>query len=294
MRLVISLLFILFSVQASGQNYVDYHRELNKAKLLAVGGQFKAAAELTKLTFEAYEFRYARDCVHGIQMAAKTSDTLLVQFFVEAGLKQGIPLSYLRRMSELNWFKATESWRWIEQNADSLEKIYNSSINAELSDETRKMNDELLELKARPVRGAKWRKLIEQQVDRLVDITREFGFPGERLIGIDTVSLSAGIPIEILTQYYTKARPSNDELFFKQLELGYLYNEHFATICDFQGEFGRKKYDKRGYYGLRFGQKGRKLNYYDAKRQEIGLMTFTEYSKLEKLNLLTKFWKQLK
>jgi hypothetical protein len=259
-----------------------------------VDGQFEAAAALTKLTFEAYEFHYARDCIHGIQIAAKTSDTMLVQFFVEAGLKQGIPLSYLSQMSELNWFKTTDNWHLIEQNADSLKKIYNSRINSELRDEIQKMNDDLIELKAKPVRGAKWRKLIEQQVDRLVDVSREFGFPGEQLIGIDSVSLSAGIPIEILTQYYTKARPSNDELFFAQLELGYLHNEHFATICDFEAEFGRKKYDKRGYYGLRFGQKGRKFNYYDSKRQEIGLMTFTEYSKLEKSDLLTKFWKKLK
>lgn len=313
MRFLVFLFLGLSSLLASGQNYIEYHSQLNKAKLLAAGGQVEASCQLFKLTFEAYEFRYARDCVHAVEIAAHANDTSRTFFFLETGLKQGIPLSYFQDKDGLNWVRDTDDWLKLEASANSLRVGYEKRINLGLRNEINQMfaEDQAIRERyykwfnflARPFIARKWRKLNKQQVERLVDITREYGFPGERLIGIDLPShhpkidekqLSAGMPIVILLHHYSKPNPSIDKLLFSQLELGYLFNEHFASICDFEAEFGRKKHKKRGHYGLRFGQRGRKFQYYNAKRKEIGLMTFDEYKKLDSSRLFTKFWKQLK
>ena len=220
---------------------------------------------------------------------------------------------YFEEKNGLEWFRRTESWADVLMNADSLNHVYQSSVNAELREELNQMfaEDQAIRERfyrgynflARPFIGRKWRKLNEKHIERIIDITREYGFPGEQLIGIDipahhpninATQFSSGIPIVLSVHHYSKANQSYDQLLFDQLKLGYLYNEHFATICDFEGEFGRKKHEKFGFYGLRFGQRGRKENMYDAKRAEIGLMTYLEYKKLNQSTVYTKFWNRLK
>lgn len=315
MRATIILIVVLVLNQLSvgAQNYINYHKQLNEARLISVKGKHQAAAELFELTFDEFEFRFARDCVHAIQIASKTTDTTLLQFFVEAGIKQGIPLNYLSQMPELTWFRATANWSLVVQSADSLHNIYQSNINLSLREEVNQMFAEDQAIRnhynkwynflAKPFIACKWRKLNAKQVERLVDITREYGFVGEQLIGIDLSThhpaieagqLSAGMPIVILVHHYSKPNTSIDELLFEQLKLGYIDVTHFATICDFEAEFGRKKFEKRGYYGLRFGQRGRKINFYDTKRRNIGLPTLEDYKSLNNSTLLTKYWFLLK
>lgn len=306
-------LMVCFGSVCSAQDYVAYHTQLKEAKLLAVKGNTAEAAELYYLTFEEFEFRFARDCIHAVEIAAAASDTGLTAFFVEAGLRQGIPIAFYQQKATLNWFRKTENWLQVGAKADSLHQVYLQSINQALREEINQLFAEDQQIRARyykwynflakPFIARKWRKLNKQQVERLIDITREYGFLGERLIGIDLPThhpkinanqLSAGMPIVILVHHYSKPNASIDELLFEQLKLGYIDEMHFATICDFEAEFGRKKFEKRGYYGLRFGQRGRKTNYYDNKRKTIGLPSFDEYKELNNTTLLTKFWNRLK
>lgn len=313
MRALLIILSVLASFQGMSQDYVEYYQQLNEAKLLAVKGDLVAASRFFEITFKDFEFRFARDCVHAVETAALTTDTSLVSYFIHCGLKQGIPSKYFEEKNGLEWFRRTESWADVLMNADSLNHVYQSSVNAELREELNQMfaEDQAIRERfyrgynflARPFIGRKWRKLNEKHIERIIDITREYGFPGEQLIGIDipahhpninATQFSSGIPIVLSVHHYSKANQSYDQLLFDQLKLGYLYNEHFATICDFEGEFGRKKHEKFGFYGLRFGQRGRKENMYDAKCAEIGLMTYLEYKKLNQSTVYTKFWNRLK
>ena len=313
MRALLIILSVLASFQGMTQNYVEYYQQLNKAKLLAVTGQHESSAQLFALTFQAFEFRFARDCVHAVEVASLTTDTSLVGYFVSCGLSQGIPLTYYENKEQLAWFRNTNNWVDLNHKADSLQSVYQGSFNNELREEVNQLFAEDQHIRERyyrwynflirPFLGRKWRKLTEKHVERIVDITREHGFPGEQLIGLDDPTFhpkigdnqfSAGMPIVLLLHHYSKANTSYDQLFIEQLKLGYLHNQHFASICDFEAEFGRKKHDKIGYYGLRFGQKGRKENTYDVKRKEIGLMTYAEFKKLNSPLLFTKFWNRLK
>jgi hypothetical protein len=313
MRIVLIILFVLASIHGRSQNYVVYYQQLNEAKLLAVNGEFEASSQLFQITFQDFEFRFARDCVHAVETASRTTDTTLLDYFIQCGLKQGIPIQFFKEKNDLEWFRHTENWVEVLMNTDSLNQVYKGSFNSELREELNQMFTEDQEIRerfyrwynflGRPFIGRKWRKLNEKQVERIVDIIREYGFPGEQLIGIDfpadhpkisATQFSAGIPIVLLVHHYGKSNQSYGEILFDQLKLGYLYNEHFATICDFEAEFGRKKHEKFGFHGLRFGQRGRKENTYDAKRQEIGLMTYLEYKKLNQSSVYTKFWNRLK
>ncbi|MGB1318380.1 MAG: hypothetical protein ACPG5W_09245, partial [Flavobacteriales bacterium] len=128
MRVILLLVLVLFSAVSRGQDYVAYHQQLNEAKLLAVNGEFGAATQLFEITFREFDFKYARDCVHAVETATLARDTALLNYFIQCGLKQGIPLSYFQEKAGLEWFVKTDSWADLLMSADSLSQLYKGSI----------------------------------------------------------------------------------------------------------------------------------------------------------------------
>lgn len=135
-----------------------------------------------------------------------------------------------------------------------------------------------------------------------MQITKTYGFPGEKLIGLDrsdmhskisTRNFSAGMSIILLIHHYSQPNQSYDTLLIEEVKKGNLYNEHFATICDFEAEYGKRKYENLGYYGLR--HKPRKIDKktLNVKREEIGILGFEQIEQLNQINNLTKFWNRL-
>ena len=307
-------LFFIFAIQYSfGQNYLDYYNQINKAKLLAADSNYMESALLYHKTFQEYDLEFARDCVNAFEVSSLTGEDSLTTFFIKSALKRGVPISYFLKNSDLSDFRSTQNWHLIEKDSASFRQEYESIINNEIRAEINQMFHADQEIRARyyqwsnfllrPLIASKWKRLNQEQVLRIVEITKSHGFPGERLIGIDLpehhqkiskTQFSAGMPIIILVHHYSQPNISYDLLFYPEVFTGSLYNEHFATICDFEAAFGKNRFPCYGYYALRQKPKNYKPDEFSEKRKEIGLLSNSDIQKLNQSNVMTKFWNRLK
>ncbi|UTW65737.1 hypothetical protein KFE94_13905 [bacterium SCSIO 12643] len=296
-----------------GQNYLRYYLQVNEAKLLAVDSNYLQSALLYQKTFEEYDFEFARDCIHAVEVAAVLKQDSLTAYFLKCDLKRGVPISYFDREPELEEFRSSTYYSAINDSALRYRQEFESGINKDLRNEINAMFAEDQRIRERyykwwnfpfkPIIGNKWEKLNQEQVIRIIEITKVYGFPGEKLIGIDfpeyhdkidSTQFSAGMPIIIFIHHYSQPNPSYDSILLGQVFKGNLYNEHFATICDFEAAFGKGKYECFGYYGLRQKPKNYTSNQFIEKRNEIGALSDNDIQKLNRSKLLTRFWNRLK
>lgn len=296
-----------------GQNYLGYYKQINEAKSLSIDSNYLQAALLYKKTFEEYDFEFARDCINAIEISATLDHNTLTFYFLQCALKRGIPASYFDGKPELKNFRSTQYYSSILDSSSIFKKEFDSNINAKIRDEINEMFEDDQQIREhyykwwnfplRPVIREKWEKLNQKQVLRIMEITKSYGFPGEQLIGIDfpkyhekidSMQFSAGIPIILFIHHYSQPNFSFDSVLLEQVFKGSLYNEHFATICDFEAEFGKNKSNCLGYYGLRHKPKNYVQDEFEDKRKGIGLLLDSEIQKLNKTQLMTKFWNRLK
>lgn len=311
--LPIIITFFISHYSTAQADYFEYYQQVNKAKLLAAENQNDEAARLYKTTFEKFPFRFARDCVNAVEISSVTPNDSATAYFMAAALKQGIPLAYFAQSPKLANFRATENWKELSDKAASFRQTYEASINPEIRDEINSMfaADQAIRKRfyhwsnywQRPFLGAKWKRLNTQQVERMMQITEEYGFPGEKLIGIDLPEhhekieahqFSAGMPIILFIHHYSQPNASFDSTLVEEVKKGNLNNEHFATICDYEAHFGKNRYPNFGYYGLRLWPKNMSKSAFDAQRKKIQLLTDAELKKLDSIVVITKFWKNLK
>lgn len=310
---VVLALCLIGSYNAFGQDYVPYYRQMNTARLMALNGDYHGAAQQYQETFGTYNFEFARDCIHAVEVSCIMKDTQLTAHFMISALKYGVPLSYFANVPKLSWFRTLPEWETLSTMAKVFHQNYLHGVNTDIRAEINEMfrQDQLMRKRFykgrnvlfRPILGRRWKKLNAVQIARIIAITKEHGFPGERLIGIDRSAdhekigdhqFSAGMPIILFIHHYSSPNPSFDSILFQQIATGYLYNEHFASICDYEAKFGKGKYSNMGYYGLRFQPKAVAIDTYDAKRKEIGLMDQKMIKALNQLQVLTKYWNWLK
>ncbi|MEM6378635.1 MAG: hypothetical protein AAF705_10485, partial [Bacteroidota bacterium] len=305
-----SLLFLFVPCLLAGQDYNVYYQGINQARLHLIEGDFPQAVASYQQVFEDFEFAFARDCYHAVETAVLAKDTIQLSYFLKRAMRQGVPWSFLLSSAVPAHYHNQPFLQVIKQQRDSLEQLYRSNINWELRQEiitmfkedqvVRKRYYDAILLKRKKI-GREWIDLNRRQVERLIEITKSDGFPGERLIGLDTKTmhskvmdgdLSAGMPVVIFIHNYSQPNSSYDTVLFKEVTKGNIYNEHFASICDFEAAFGKGKYKNFGFYGQRHGQQ---LNdpKIKQKRSKIGLLTREQMAQLYQKRYLTPFWKRL-
>lgn len=101
------------------------------------------------------------------------------------------------------------------------------------------------------------------------------------------------MPIIILIHHYSDPNISHDKLLFEELKNGNIYNEHFATICDFQAKFGKGKFKNFGFYHLRQNSSKTTAQQIDQKRNKIGILNSKQIYLLNQIKGITKFWNRL-
>ena len=313
MKHVFTIIFFVTIQYSFGQNYLEYYTQVNQAKLLAADLNYSSSALRYKKAFEEYDFEFARDCINAMEVSSLAGLDSLTFYFVECALKRGAPFSYFLKSVALSDFRLTEYWNSLTADSTIFRREYESNIHQELRDEINQMFKEDQQIRERyykwsnfllrPIIGNKWKKLNHYQVMRLMEITKNQGFPGEKFIGIDLPEyhykisdgqFSAGMPIVIFVHHYSQPNVSYDSLLFTEVLKGNLNNEHFATICDFEAEFGKNKFPSYGYYGLRHKPKNYKTDEFFEKRRNIGLLSNSEIQKLNRSNGMTRFWNSLK
>ena len=303
---ILALLFITSGLYT--QDAFDYYQRINEGKEFALENDFESAIHTYQQAFENFDFAFARDCYHAIELSVLTNDTAKLDYFIKKAVTQGIRLTDIEKSGRLKGYLNSAFYQHIKEKEDSLLHIYSSRINWELRAEINQMfaddqriRDEYYNatiFQRKKIRK-KWESLNAEQVERLMEITKQYGFPGEHLIGLDraemhpkmrTANYSAGMPIVLLIHHFSQPNPSYDQLLIEEVRKGNLYNEHFATICDFEAEFGKDRFEHFGYYGVRHQPKNPDRNTLNLKRKEIGILKLEQIKALNQVNHLKKFW----
>lgn len=273
---------------------------------------YEGALHIFKFVFEAYDFVYARDCIHATEIAAHIQEDSATAYFMKRALLQGVPLSFFGEHNKLSEFRTSTLWAQVQTEAPELRAKYLASIRTDLREEVNAMflEDQAIRTRyykwynflLRPFIHKKWKELNRKQVERLIEITERYGFPGERLIGVDPPDLhpnispkqfSAGAPIVLFIHHYSQPNELAYELLTQELSKGNLYNEHYATICDFQAYFSRSKQTVHTTFGYRFFEEVRNEPRTRAERDRIGLLQPLEMGDWKRSKIVTPFFASL-
>ncbi len=177
------------------------------------------------------------------------------------------------------------------QHYDSLRYAYKSHINSKLAQTidsifqidqkyTQKVNDGFILF--RPIYGLRWIRCNKRTFRAIYSITREYGFPGERIIGLPTTYDDSALQIEyikqygihlrqwkayfILLHYFSTKRNIQDDfkdILYENLKSGNISPFQFATICNYIYKYSKHSKPKYEYYNYNT----------DSNRISIGLNT---------------------
>ena len=310
---IISFLIYFFSLTTllNAQNYLDYYQGINQGRLHLLDGELDEAIESYYTTFETFDFVFARDCYHAMELSVLAGDTMKLDYFMRRGLQRGIKMEFLLNTGLLDDYKEAAFVKSIMVGRDQLTAQYRTSVNWDIRSEITEMfaADQAIRkryyastLFKRKKIGKEWKALNKKQVERMIEITKEYGFPGEKLIGIasqemhekvDDGSLAAVMPIIIFIHHYSQPNLSYNEILIEQIPKGNLHNKHFATICDFEAEFGKDKYPHLGYFAFNHQPKKLDMETINKRRQKVKLLSIQKYDQLYASRKLKAFWVRL-
>ena len=301
---------IVLTMHSHGQSAMEYYDLINKGKRHLITGDYSEALIAYDQALDMPEYSLARDCFNAVEIAVLADDTVYLEKFILEALYRGIEYNDFENLELLESYEENTFFSKLESVGDSLQKEYQARINQDIRKEIIAMFEADQEVRARYYDkpfigrgkiGDEWEELNAKQVNRIVEITKEHGFPGEHLIGLCTNEMhakiftnnySAGMPMVILIHHYSQPNESFDQLFQKEVLHGNMNNVHFAVMCDFEVEFGKGKYESNGRYLFKHQPKNYDLIEIDDRRAEIGLMGVEESKELDGLGL-TPFWKRL-
>lgn len=302
-----TLIILLFcSRLIVAQDYAKYYESINKAKLSLVEDSFEIGLSYYYETFKKFDFVFARDCFNALEVASKIRDLDKVDYFLRRCLKQGIEFNFLQQNSILSDFKKTDAWKKVLIDKDSLRIEYERNVNWEIRSEINRMFTEDQNIRDLANKNRfnifRIRKLNKQfeEIDhklvlRLLEITTEYGFPGEKLIGLDasnmhskinSENLTAGMPIVLFIHHYSQPNESYNYLLVDEVRKGNLFNEHFATISDFQYAYGKGENRETLCYSLMFNPK-LDVELIDRNRSSIYLLKVSEANELKSKKIIT-------
>lgn len=299
MKKTLSLYFFILSATNiySQSNYIEYHKEARFIESYILDTSYVKAVQLYKNLFSKYDFVFAEDCFRAAQTAVFINDSVNSFLFLERAVHQGLTKESIVNDSILIDLKQMKYWSIFENNYDSIRDEYIAAIDWDLRQKINKIYD--LDQKYRdkhelhpwnflwrPFIWIKWKKTTKKIVENeLIPFIRKYGFPNEKLIGIDESSfhhkqkhdhLKSNYAFMILIHYFSTPRISEfNELLLSQIKSGNIHPRQYASLIDFQAKCGKGKY----YKGLHYNEWNRSKNENEIEqinknRIKIGLEIF--------------------
>lgn len=197
--LLFVLLFLLATstnLEAQKINYVDYHLQTKEAEELVASENYDDALKTYDKVFNDYTFVFQRDCKIATQLALYQGKEDLAFQYLRQGVSSGWEMKEIKKNDFLKKLQDHPQWQTFENEYHKLYADYESSLNQELRSRLKKMfsKDQKKALGALFRIGSKGqdkyaeRKFAphsEQQMEELIQILSEVGYPGEKLIGND-------------------------------------------------------------------------------------------------------------
>jgi len=263
--------------QVYGQNYIDYQRILTRINNDIINNDFSKTVERLDSIYLNYNFIYAKHCIKALQICCHLNDSFNADKWLSKSFKQGIPLWVIKTNEITRKSLLYTTTQNTIRKYDSLHSIYMASINPVIArtidslldiDQkyTQKVNDGFF-LFRHTIYGLMWLRNNKREFKILEQIIDQYGYPGERLIGLSSyivdssevakrlVYLGPGIIEEsrtyiMLLHYFSNYRKnSNDFLnkLYKNMITGYIATPFFLGINDFIYHQSRENYGTKYY-----------------------------------------------
>jgi hypothetical protein len=285
----------------SQSNYIEYHKRARLIESHILDSSYVKAVKLYEDLFSTYDFVFAEDCFRAAQTAVFINDSVNSFLFLERAVHQGVTKETIVNDSILIDLKKMKDWSLFENNYDSIRDKYIAAIDWDLRQKINKIYD--LDQKYRdkhelhpwnflwrPFIWIKWKKTTKKIVENeLIPFIRKYGFPNEKLIGIDEASfhhkqnidhIKSNYAFMILIHYFSVPRTSDfNNLLLSQIKSGNIHPRQYASLIDFQAKCGKEKYYNGLYYNEWHRSKNEnELQQINKNRIKIGLELFEAHA----------------
>lgn len=250
----------------------------------------------------------AKDCFTGMQISASVNDKEGFKRFMDKGFMNGLTPELILNDSLLNKYIANNSLRKkLIKRFKKKNVAYLKSINTFLKDTINKISsydnrwkiyymdslsavDKINSEKY----SSKYDSIVTELVEKkLMPLVVKYGFPGERLIGIEksgnpsdpyNYNIGNNHALFILLHYYSFDRDCKfNTILHDQLLLGNMTPQQYASVMDFQAKYTIGDNCSEGYFNQWWSSDNSKdFESINKRRKNIGLCPFEEETK--KLN----------
>jgi hypothetical protein len=199
MKIYLLLLFTISFNIAFSQNYIEYNKLITKAENHILDSNYTEAIVNYTEAFKKFDFVFAKHCYTALQATSLSKDSTKAVFFLRKGIKQGLELDLLENAPLISNLSKNTWWNnFIATEYDSLHAIYLSKINVRLRDQliklatldqlyTKKLNKYRFRIIPQIIAYRNWKTEIGKLVEiELLTMIEKYGFPGEKLVGINT------------------------------------------------------------------------------------------------------------
>ncbi|MEE9364053.1 MAG: hypothetical protein V3U92_15750 [Cellulophaga sp.] len=307
---LVSILFLLISScsSSSPQNkslsnnkYIKYYKKIKVAELEILEESYSKAVETYKEAFRIVSPMSLTHCYTATQVSARIGDMESFKLFTKEGFILGLELEDIYKDSIMNSFvKDKKIKKILKESYANTKIIHKDRLNQFLIDTVLKLSNLDNKWKiyymdslshADPKNEALYEKKYDSIVsyiveDKLIPLIREYGYPGERLIGANWVgvknSYNRGISqnraLFILIHYYSRPKSCKyNNLLLEQVLNGTLFPKQYTSIIDFQAKYGDSTNCKVNFFNQWHSTKDSSLfKEINQRRFEIGLETIEE------------------
>ena len=295
MKHLLYILFIGISTIALSQNYIDFQKNITRAEIAILDSNYTEASNIYYDLFQNYDFVFLGNCVSACQSAIAINNDTLAFYFANRAIKHGLKMNQIETEKTLKLLQTKPQWKAFSAHYDSLRAIYTKSVNWGLRKKINELHDrdqlwrdrhelQWWNLLWKPLIKRRWYKELEKIVEiELVPLINQYGYPGEKLIGIDEKYMHHKFREEhynsfmvrlILIHYYSKNRSLEDAFLIDEIKKGNLNAKQFADFHDFRASYfpeGSNEYYAQWCYNLKFSKT--EIEEINKRRAEIGLGT---------------------
>lgn len=217
------LLLGIYPAQAQA-NYIPYHQKMVDIKELILQEAFPEAEVAIRQLFTDYKPAFADDLLLAAQLCVLNGHDERSLDYLEQALQKGVEIEFIKSIPTLQALLQNTTWQDIEERLPRLRYDYATSINMDLANEFNKRFR--LEQEAK---GTKcYQKVVQSNFNRIVEVIKKHGFPGEDLIGYYTQNIT----VTLLHQPYAFSLLQNE--LYEALENGQLHPGDFLNIYVFE------------------------------------------------------------
>lgn len=318
-RLLIWLFLLFLTSKSFGQDYIEYQRTFNRIDEDVLTQNYKLAIERLDSIYSNFEFIYAKHCIKALQICIIANDSVHADKWLAKCFLQGVQIWVLNTNEIARKSLHYSTTQNTLQKFDSIYNIYKLSINLVISRQidslftldqkyTRRVNDGFFALRY-TIYYLQWLKNNKRQFAIINNIIDNYGFPGERLLGLgDMTEDSSSIKFYkrigldyfddrrvyfMLIHYFTTPRKDINDKLLKNVINGFIPAYQFGALNDFMARWGKNRYGDYQYYNVwHQDNKPENLDNINKRRLSIGLNLFEQQERNRKI--YNQRWKNKK